>query len=121
MNLAYPWSIASNGLTATESDDAHIRSMIEQLLLTNAGERVNRPGFGSGLNQLVFAPNSLELAATLQLTLQAAVARYLADLIDVAGLTVNALDERLMVEVSYRVRGTAAVNVAVIDLPVAGS
>ena len=34
-------------------------------VFTNAGERVNRPDFGSGVLQLVFAPNSPELAATL--------------------------------------------------------
>ena len=42
--------------------------MIEQLLFTEPGERVNRPDFGSGLLQLVFAPNSPELAAALQFT-----------------------------------------------------
>ena len=35
-----------------------------RFLFTDAGERVNRPDFGSGLLQLVFAPNSPELAAT---------------------------------------------------------
>ena len=58
--------------------------MIEQLLFTNPGERVNRPDFGSGLLQMVFAPNSPELAAALQFTTQAALQRYLGDLIDLA-------------------------------------
>ena len=47
--------------------------MIEQVLFTSPGERVNRPDFGSGLLQLVFAPNSPELATALQFTIQAAL------------------------------------------------
>ena len=54
--------------------------MIEQLVFTNPGERVNRPDFGSGLQQMVFAPNSAELAATLQFTTQALLQQYLGDL-----------------------------------------
>jgi phage baseplate assembly protein W len=117
VNVGYPWRLDARGLTEGEDDSDHIRSMIEQLLLTVAGERVNRPDFGGGLYQLVFAPNSVELAASLQLTLQAAVGRYLADVIDVGGLSVTAINERLMVEVTYRVRETGAAGVALIDVP----
>jgi hypothetical protein len=48
---------------AEGKDDEHIRDLIEQVLFTSPGERVNRPDFGSGLRQLVFAPNSDERAA----------------------------------------------------------
>ena len=41
------------------------------------GERVNRPDFGCGLLQLVFAPNSVELAATLQALVQGALQQWL--------------------------------------------
>ncbi|QKV56537.1 MAG: GPW/gp25 family protein [Dechloromonas sp.] len=44
--------------------------MIEQVLFTLPGERVNRPDFGCGLLQLVFAPNSDTLAAAIQMTVQ---------------------------------------------------
>ena len=53
------------------------------------GERVNRPDFGSGLLQLVFAPNSPELAAALQFTVQAALQRWLGDVIEVQRLEVD--------------------------------
>ena len=39
-----------------------MRDMIEQVLFTAPGERVNRPDFGCGLLQMVFGPNSSELA-----------------------------------------------------------
>ena len=47
------------------------------------GERVNRPTFGSGLMQLVFAPNSDELAAATQFLVQGALQQWLGDLIQV--------------------------------------
>ena len=65
-NIDYPFHFDSRGRTAATDDDDHIRDMIEQFLFTNPGERVNRPNFGSGLMQLVFAPNSNEFAASLQ-------------------------------------------------------
>ena len=78
--------------------------MIEQLIFTNPGERVNRPDFGSGLLQLVFAPNSPELATTVQFTLQAALQQWLGDVIDVSNLRVSAVDSTLTVELTYALR-----------------
>jgi Baseplate wedge protein gp25 len=63
--------------------------MIEQILFTDLGERVNRPTFGSGINQLVFAPNSNELAAATQLLVQGALQQWLADLIHVESVAVK--------------------------------
>jgi phage baseplate assembly protein W len=56
MNIDFPLHFDSRGHTAKADDDNHIRDMIEQLIFTNPGERVNRPDFGSGLLQLIFAP-----------------------------------------------------------------
>ena len=88
-NIDFPFQFGSRGRTATTDDDDHVRDMIEQLLFTNAGERVNRPDFGSGLLQLIFAPNSPEMAAALQFTLQAALQQWLGDLIQIQALEVE--------------------------------
>jgi hypothetical protein len=106
MNISYPFHFDSRGQTAPASDNDHIRQMIEQLIFTNPGERVNRPDFGSGLLQLIFAPNSPELAATVQFTLQAALQRWLGDVIDVQNLEVRAIDSALTVDLTYVVRLT---------------
>jgi uncharacterized protein len=106
MNLDFPFGFDSTGRTATTNLADHIRDMLEQLLLTSPGERVNRPDFGSGLQQLVFAPNSVELAAALQFTAQAAVQHELGDLIDLQQLTVDAQDATLTVTLSYVIRAT---------------
>jgi phage baseplate assembly protein W len=104
MNIDFPFHFNSRGRTATTSDDDHIRDMIEQLLFTNPGERLNRPDFGSGLLQLVFAPNSPELAATLQFTMQVVLQQWLGDIIDVQELEVTSEEATLRVFLQYVVK-----------------
>lgn len=106
MNIDYPFHFDERGRTASTGDADHVRDMIEQLLFTNPGERVNRPDFGSGILQLVFAPNSPELAATVQFTLQAALDRWLGDLVEVRSLEVTADEATLLVDLVYALRRT---------------
>lgn len=106
MNLDHPYHFDLRGRTAATDEADHVRDMIEQLLFTAPGERVNRPDFGSGLMQLVFAPNSPELAAALQYTVRAALQRWLGDLIDVQALTVEAVDSTLRLSLQYALRRT---------------
>jgi phage baseplate assembly protein W len=106
MNIDFPFHFDGRGHTAATTEDDHIRDMIEEFLFTNAGERVNRPDFGSGLLQLIFAPNSPELAAALQFTVQAGLQRWLGDLIEVRKLECTSEDSTLRVEVVYLVRRT---------------
>jgi phage baseplate assembly protein W len=106
MNIDFPFHFDSRGRTAVTDDADHIRDMVEQLLFTSPGERVNRPDFGSGLLQLVYAPNSPELAAALQFTIQAGLQRWLSDVIDVQGLQVISEDATLRVIVQYVIRRT---------------
>ncbi|MGH2708004.1 MAG: GPW/gp25 family protein, partial [Actinomycetota bacterium] len=88
------------------SDEEHIRDLIEQVLFTSPGERVNRPTFGSGLMQLVFAPNSDTLAAATQLAVQAALQQWLGDVIEVRAVEVANPDSTLSVTVRYVSRRT---------------
>jgi len=106
MNIDYPFRFDSRGRTAATDDDDHIRDMIEQFLFTNPGERVNRPDFGAGLLQLIFAPNSPELATAVQFTIQAGLQRWLSDLIEVRNLQVTSVEAELRVELVYLVRRT---------------
>ncbi len=110
MNIDYPFEIDGSGRTATTDDDDHIRDLIEQLLFTNPGERVNRPDFGSGLLKMVFAPNSSGLASTLQGAVQAAIQRWLGDLIELKTLEVQAENSTLSLTLSYLVRRTNEVR-----------
>jgi phage baseplate assembly protein W len=57
---------------------AHVAQMIRQVLLTTPGERAALPEFGCGIRQLLFAPNSEGLNATLQIIVKQALDRWLA-------------------------------------------
>ena len=112
MNLDYPFPFDSRGHTAETSDDDHIRDLIEQVLFTSPGERVNRPTFGSGLMQLVFAPNSDTLAAATQVTVQSALQQWLGDLIQVDAVEVQNEEATLQVTIQYLIRRTQQLQVA---------
>ena len=106
MNLKFTYQFDNQGRTAETDDNTHIRDMIEQVLFTSPGERINRPDFGSGLLQLVFQPNSSELATTTQFLVQGALKQWLGDLIDVNDVEVINEDSILQVTVVYTVLKT---------------
>ncbi len=103
MNPALTLQFNNLGRTGEADDNTHIRDMIEQVLFTSPGERVNRPDFGSGLLQLVFQPNSSELAATLQFLVQGSLRQWLGDLIEVNDVQVLNDDSILKVTVVYSI------------------
>jgi uncharacterized protein len=112
MQIDYPFHFNNMGRTAETTDDDHIRDMIEQVLFTFPGERVNRPNFGSGLMQLVFAPNSDALAAATQLTVQSSLQQWLGDIINVEAIIVESEESMLTVSVQYLIRRTQKRNTA---------
>jgi phage baseplate assembly protein W len=101
MHIDFPFRIDGRKRTAATGDEDHVRDLIEQLLFTAPGERVNRPTFGSGLPQMVFSPNTPELAAALQFLIQGALQQYLAEAIQVSSVQVDAVDSTLRVQVDY--------------------
>jgi len=112
-NLRYPYQFDGRGRSAEADEDEFVRGLIEQVLFTSPGERVMRPDFGSGVMQLVFAPNSTELAATTQFMVQAALQQYLGNLISLEGVEVESVDATLRVTVRYALRRTGTSQVAV--------
>jgi phage baseplate assembly protein W len=106
INIDYPYHFSGQGRTAATDYEPHIRDLIEQVIFTSPGERVNRPTFGSGILQLVFAPNSVELAGATQFLVQSSLQEWLGDLIQVSAVEVESIDERLNVTVNYLIRRT---------------
>jgi phage baseplate assembly protein W len=117
MNIDFPFHISGDGRSAETGRDDHIRDMIEELLFTSRGERVNRPDFGSGLLQLVFGPNSPELAAALQFSLQADLQRWLGDLIELRSLEVKSVESSILITIQYAVRATNEQQTATFTVP----
>ena len=112
MHIDFPYRVDTRGRTGETDDDGYVRDLIEQLLFTAPGERVNRPTFGTGLNQLVFAPNSDELATATQFLVQGALQQWLGDVVDIVAVDVQARDASLEVIVQYRRKPSADVRTA---------
>lgn len=112
MDFDYPYHFDGRGRTAAATDEEHIRDLIEQVLFTAPGERLNRPAFGSGLRQLVFAPNSEELAGATQFLVQAALQQWLGDLIQVEAVQVESREAALRVTIRYLIRRSQTRRVA---------
>jgi uncharacterized protein len=106
VNIDFPYRIGSSGRTAETTVEDHVRDLVEQVLFTAPGERVNRPDLGSGLLQMTFAPNSDELAAATQFLVQGALQQWLGDLIAIEAVRVEAIESELRVTVSYVIRRT---------------
>ncbi len=106
MAVDYPFQFDPRGRSAATTAADHIRDLIEQVLFTAPGERVNRPSLGSGLLGLVFEPGGDALAAVTQLSIQAALQQWLGELIQVDAVAVSAVEGTLSIEVQYTVRRT---------------
>jgi hypothetical protein len=118
MHLDHPFHVDGRGRTAVTGDDDHVRDLVEQVLFTAPGERVNRPTFGSGVRQLVFAPAGDELATAAEFLVQSALQQWLADVVEVLGVEVTSDDATLRVAVRYRPRLAEDARLAVFTGPV---
>jgi uncharacterized protein len=99
-NVNFPFQFDGRGRTLDPQHN-YVRQLVEQVLFTSPGERVNLPDFGSGLLQLPFAPNSMEMAAATQFSVQAALQKWLSNYVRVQSV-VAAVDEAVLtVTVTY--------------------
>jgi phage baseplate assembly protein W len=94
-DFAYPFVISSaSGQAAEAAYEAHVEQMIEQVLLTDPGERVCLPSFGAGLRRLLFAPLSGQIEATTKLVVTQALQQWLGDQIVVRNVSTRTADDR---------------------------
>lgn len=108
----FPFNIDWNGHAASTDVTDHVRDLLEQILFTSPGERVNRPSFGSGIDRAVFRPNSDLLAETTRVTTEAAIQQWLGHLIQLNSLTITTEDNLLSVEVAYTIRNHTEIQTA---------
>jgi len=101
MNISFPYQFDGRGRTREALLNDYLYQLIEQVLFTSPGERVNLPDFGSGLLQLPFAPNSVEMAAATQFAVQGALQKWLSNYIKVVSVEASAREEQLTVTVTY--------------------
>jgi phage baseplate assembly protein W len=110
MNVNFPYQFDGRGRTLDPGDD-YLRQMVEQVLFTSPGERVNLPDFGSGLLQLPFTPNSIEIAAATQFSVQGALQKWLSGFIKVVSVVASAQEATLTVTVTYAPLSTGVTQV----------
>ncbi len=110
-NLYFPYQLDGRGRTRQATTAEYVRQLVEQVLFTSPGERVNLPDFGSGLLQIPFAPNSLEMAAATQFTVQGALQKWLGHSIKVLSVTADSVNEKLTVTVTYVLLNTGVTEV----------
>ena len=110
MNVNFPFRFDGRGRTQDPRDD-YLRQLVEQVLFTSPGERVNLPDFGSGLLQLPFAPNSMEMAAATQFAVQGALQKWLSGYIKVMSVVASAEESLLTITVTYAPLSTGVTQV----------
>ena len=89
---------------ATSKRVDHVRQQIEQVLLTDPGERVFFPDFGAGVSALVFEPGNPALQALAVKRLRAALTDALQGKIDPRTLDIQATAsgvDQLVIQISY--------------------
>lgn len=112
MYIAYPLSITNEGFIATTGADQHIEQLIEQVLFTMPGERVNLPDFGTTVSQLIFSPGQPELVSATQFLIQGALQQWLGSLIQVQAVQVAVEDATLNVTIRYVQKQTQQLQIA---------
>ena len=121
MRIDHPYHFDGRGRTAATTEEDHLRDLIEQVLFTQPGERVNRPEFGSGLLQLTFQPLSDELASATQFLVQGALQQWLGQLIAVEHVLVTHDEGVIRVLVAYTVQRTGEQRLDSFERPGVGA
>lgn len=116
--MAFPFT-PRHGRTLTRDEDGHVRDMLELLLFTAPGERVNQPEFGCGLNRLLFAGAEPELAGALDMTVRGAVQRWLGDVLAIQDLSVAVSDSTVTLDLTYILRASGESGSASFERPLA--
>jgi hypothetical protein len=106
LQFGYPFRVGPNGRPVRVDDLRHAEDMIEQLLFTNIGERVNRPSFGCSIGTYVFEPASTELLAALKGLILSALQTWLGDVVTVADVGVTFDNEQLRITIDFSLIGS---------------
>jgi phage baseplate assembly protein W len=121
MQICFPFRIDSSGKVETTSQSAHVVEMIEQVLFTVPGERVNRPDFGCGIAQMVFENESTETDTVIQVMVQGALQQWLGDVIQLESVDVTTDDSELTIQIQYLLRSTRERKISKFIRQVGGS
>jgi len=105
-HIRFPLEIDKVVRTISEEKDfaRYIDQLIHQVLLTNPGERINRPDFGCGIKQMVFMPLNDATSSLTQVMIYQALENWLGKVIEVNQVTVNMNGTILIIDIAYTIR-----------------
>ncbi|WP_437972143.1 GPW/gp25 family protein [Sorangium sp. So ce260] len=100
MHVEFPFRVQS-GTVDVANDEEWVVGLIEQVLFTMPGERVNLPTFGCGVEQLVFQQNSAQMATAVQYMVKSELQRWLSGIADIKSVVVTDNQDVLAVTIDY--------------------
>ena len=119
INIDFPFKDSPEGfyfnLNATDADA--VRADLLHLLLTNKGERLYMPDFGSDLKKYIFEPNDDVTHEQIKDNLNATIKRYMPNLI-INSITFknDSIEELIIVELTYTVTDGTFSNSDIVTL-----
>jgi phage baseplate assembly protein W len=118
VEVGFPFKINSYGRIAEPDYELHVQQMIELVLFTAPGERVNRPEFGCGLLQVLYGPDTQNMASAVDFLVKTALQRWMSDVIHATKVEVQAGENgALKVSLTYLLLRDREVRVAVFEPP----
>ena len=118
IEVGFPFRVNSYGRIADPDYELHVQQMIELVLFTAPGERVNRPEFGCGLLQVIYGPDTQNMASAVELLVKTSLQRWMSDVISVTKVEVEAREDgALKVSLTYLLMRDHEIRVAVFEPP----
>jgi phage baseplate assembly protein W len=107
----YPISI-ENGKIAISEDEDSVRESILIILGTAKGERVMRPDFGCGINEVVFSLNNSQTAGLISIQIKEALLKWekRIEVLDVNAYPDANEETRLNIYIEYMIKTTNSKN-----------
>lgn len=120
-SLRFPLAIGDLHVPRSSAGDALVREQLHQLLFTLPGERVGRPGFGCGVQRLVFAGLSDERLASAEHLIGQSVRRHLSNLLTLEAVSLSTDDSTLYIDILFTVLGSGQEQALTFTQPLQGA
>ena len=106
----FPLQVTPAGRIAQARYEQRIEESVFLILSTAKGERVMLPGFGCGIHDLTFSPNTPVARSAIVESVRTALVQY-EPRIDVLDVTTEAQGENLLlIRIGYRIRANNAIG-----------
>jgi hypothetical protein len=106
INIDFPFKDSKEGFyfKLNDNDNDAIKADLLHLLLTNKGERLYLPDFGSDLKKYIFEPNDQITHDKIKNNLNETIKKYIPNLsVDKIAFERNDINELIIVKLSYTV------------------